>query len=79
MAFCLNNIYVPCFLQLMELHGDTPSDMDLFYNEEELVGEDKTLMDLGIVPNALVIMKVLCVCGGTSTTLRLGNPTFSLI
>jgi ubiquitin carboxyl-terminal hydrolase 48 len=46
-------------LQLMELHGDTPSDMDLFYNEEELVGEDKTLMDLGIVPNALVIMKVL--------------------
>ena len=42
----------------MQLHGDTPSDMSLYHNEDELLGDDKTLIELGISPNSLVIMKV---------------------
>ena len=47
-----------CVSQLMQLHGDTPSDMSLYHNEDELLGDDKTLIELGISPNSLVIMKV---------------------
>ena len=45
-------------LQLMHIYGTCPSDMQVFFNGQELTRSELALVELGIVPNSLLVVKV---------------------
>ena len=45
-------------LQLMHIYGTCPSDMQVFFKGQELTRSELALVELGIVPNSLLVVKV---------------------
>ena len=50
-------------LKLMHIYGTCPSDMQVFFNGQELTRVDLALVELGIVPNSLLVVKVRGILG----------------
>ena len=44
--------------QLMHIYGTPPSDIRVYFNGKELTSDELALVELGITPNSLLVVKV---------------------
>lgn len=42
----------------MHIYGTSPSDMRVYFSGQELTNGEKTVAELGIAPNSLLVVKV---------------------